>query len=726
MYAQWIASCSNPSIGTQPTTPQSACLTNTATYTVAATGSSLTYQWQKSVSGSGGWSNVSNGTVATFTYSGATTTSLVVSSSATATEYYQCIVSSGACNTTSSVAQFNAISSATSIAPTTTQNLSVSVSGSTLTASEGSTPTSRQWYYGTSTGGPYSSAISGETNPTYTPNFGSAGAYYVVCKSTYGSPCSATITSNEVLINVTSNTITTSTISGSPYCSGVGVSVPFTYSPAGNFPSGGSCTFSAELSDASGSFASATAIGTVVSNASGSQTITATIPGGTTTGTGYRIRVISNSPAVTGTNNGTNLTINTTVTPSVSIASSPAAVLGITTICAGTSVTFTATPTNGGASPTYQWKVNGVNAGSGGNTFTTTTLTNGQTVTCEMTSNATCPSTATVTSNTITMAVNALVTPAVSIASSPAAVSGVTTICSGTTVTFTPTPTNGGASPTYNWWKNGVGTGTNLGTSATYSSPTLADADAIACVMTSNATCPSPTTDTSNTITITNNTPATPTFTTNPNTAALGQTGVVYTVTSVSGVTYNWSYSGTGATITGTGNSVTVDFSTIATSGNIYVVASKSGCLSSPASVAVTVSASAASDIQFNSGSSASNNTNIDYTLYQGTTLTNTGTGASGSVGVMGFTVRDGAGTTDADGLGTDLSAITFSVTNSANIRNARIFNGSSPVGSVVSVSGGNLTFTGLTGLTTTDGGTLALNLRVTFNSTVTDNQKMV
>jgi hypothetical protein len=107
-------------------------------------------------------------------------------------------------------------------------------------------------------------------------------------------------------------------------------------------------------------------------------------------------------------------------------------------------------------------------------------------------------------------------------------------------------------------------TGTNLGTSATYSSPTLADGDAIACVMTSNATCPSPATATSNTITITNNTPATPTFTANPNTVALGQTGVVYTVTSVAGVTYNWSYSGTGATITGTGNSVTVDYATTA------------------------------------------------------------------------------------------------------------------------------------------------------------------
>lgn len=714
-------SCSNPTIGTQPTTPQSACLSNTVTYTVAATGSSLTYQWQKSATGSGGWSNVSNGTVATFTYSGATTVSLVVSSSATATEYYQCIVSSGACNTTSSVAQFSAVSSTTSIAPTTTQNLSVSVSGSTLTVTEGSTPSSRQWYYGTVTGGPYTNAISGATSTTYVPNFGSAGSYFVVCKSTYGSPCSATVTSNEVLINVTANTITTNAISGSPFCSGTSVSVPFTYSPAGNFPGGGSCTFSAELSNASGSFSSPTAIGTIVSDASGSQTISATIPGGTTTGTGYRIRVTSNSPAVTGTDNGTNLTINTTVTPSVSIVSSPAAVSGITTICAGTSVTFTATPTNGGASPTYQWKVNGVNTGTGGTTFTTTTLTNGQTVTCDMTSNATCPSSATVTSNTITMTVNALVTPAVSIAIT----TGTNPLCTGATTVFTATPTNGGASPSYQWKLNGGNVGTN---SVTYSNSALANSDTVSCVMTSNATCPSPTTATSNQITITNNTPATPNFSVFTNSVALGQTGVAYTVTNVSGVTYNWSYSGTGATgVTGTTNTISVDYATTASSsGTLSVTASKSGCTSSAATQTITVSASAASDIQFNSGSSASSNTNIDYTLYQGTTLTNTGTGASGSIGVMGFTVRDGGGTTDADALGTDLSAITFSVTNSANIRNARIFNGSSPVGSVVSVSGGNLTFTGLTGLTTTDGGTLALNLRVTFNSTVTDNQKMV
>lgn len=68
-----------------------------------------------------------------------------------------------------------------------------------------------------------------------------------------------------------------------------------------------------------------------------------------------------------------------------------------------------------------------------------------------------------------------------------------------------------------------------------------------------------------------------------------GGTGYVYTVPFVSGVTYNWSYSGTGHTITGTGNSVTVGFSADATSGTLSVTATNA-CGTSPArSVSITV-----------------------------------------------------------------------------------------------------------------------------------------
>lgn len=56
---------------------------------------------------------------------------------------------------------------------------------------------------------------------------------------------------------------------------------------------------------------------------------------------------------------------------------------------AGESVTFTATPVNGGASPVYQWRVNGVVAGSGLATYTYVPA-NHDTVTCLMTSNLAC------------------------------------------------------------------------------------------------------------------------------------------------------------------------------------------------------------------------------------------------------------------------------------------------------------------------------------------------
>ncbi len=156
--------------------------------------------------------------------------------------------------------------------------------------------------------------------------------------------------------------------------------------------------------------------------------------------------------------------------------------------CSGQSLTFTATPDNGGTSPTYQWYLNGapVNLETGV-TYTSTTLTN-ETVTCIMTSGS-------VTSNAIVISLTTGIVPAVS----TAVTSGSNPTCAGASITFTATPTSGGTAPAYQWKVDGVNVGTN---SATYTSTALTNGQTVTCVMTSNLSCASPTTATSNTTTI--------------------------------------------------------------------------------------------------------------------------------------------------------------------------------------------------------------------------------
>ncbi|MBS1643842.1 MAG: immunoglobulin domain-containing protein, partial [Bacteroidetes bacterium] len=106
--------------------------------------------------------------------------------------------------------------------------------------------------------------------------------------------------------------------------------------------------------------------------------------------------------------NKATVNVNPNLPVSVTISSNDADNI----ICSGTSVTFTANVVNGGTTPAYQWKLNGANVGTNSATFTTSTLTNGQTVTCVVTSNATCATGSPATSNGITTTVNA--TPQVS------------------------------------------------------------------------------------------------------------------------------------------------------------------------------------------------------------------------------------------------------------------------------------------------------------------------
>jgi len=192
------------------------------------------------------------------------------------------------------------------IMPAGSQSLLTGTLGTTLTVTETPAASSREWLYSTTSGGSYTAFSPVETGTTYQPIFNSPGTYYIVCRSVING---LTATSNEVVVSVGSVNITTGTVAGSPFefsasSPDASVNVPFTVSTAFNAGN----IFTAQLSDANGSFATATTIGTLTSMASG--TISATIPSSTATGNGYLVRVIGSDPAILGSDNGTALVID--------------------------------------------------------------------------------------------------------------------------------------------------------------------------------------------------------------------------------------------------------------------------------------------------------------------------------------------------------------------------------------------------------------------------------
>ena len=178
-------------------------------------------------------------------------------------------------------------------------------------------------------------------------------------------------TTNLIVIPAASNTISTSAISGSPFCSDqLGVSIPYTVT--GTFNTGN--IFSAQMSDATGSFTAPTTIGSLTSTVAGTILSNSALPN--IAGSAYRIRVVSSNPVTTGTNNGTNLSViakpttsNAGIDQSVCAstatlaANSPTVGTGSWTVISGSgSVTTASSPSSGvtgltvGAN-TFVWKI---------------------------------------------------------------------------------------------------------------------------------------------------------------------------------------------------------------------------------------------------------------------------------------------------------------------------------------------------------------------------------
>jgi hypothetical protein len=165
--------------------------------------------------------------------------------------------------------------------------------------------------------------------------------------------------------------------------------------------------------------------------------------------------------------------------PTVAIAVSG----GSNPSCAGIPVTFTATTTYPGEAPSYQWKVNGTTVGTNSAVYSSSSFTDGQTVTCIVTSSIACLANSKDTSNAIT--VHVIPTggiPAVSIG----IVKGANPQCLGDTTVFKATVANA-ANISYQWKVNGSNVGTN---SDSYSTTTLTNGQTVTCNITSVPVCP--------------------------------------------------------------------------------------------------------------------------------------------------------------------------------------------------------------------------------------------
>ena len=535
-----------PSISGQPT-DQTTCAGTAKTFSVTATGTSRTYQWQYSPDNVG-WTNVANGTPANITYANTTTATLTVTPAAAAangTYYYRCVVSVSGCSSINS----NSATLTVSATPTTAnagadQTICTTTASVTLAAN---TPAAGK---GTGTwsvvSGPNTSLtqFSNINSPTatFTPA-GGAGTYVLRWTISNGA-CTASTDNVNIIVNaapvINSQPNNQTTCAGTAKTFGVTLSAgtsptyQWQYSPnnvawsnvANGTPAnityggatGATLTVTPSAAAASGTYyyrciVSVNGCSAVTSNFATltvniNATITLTSAAGTNaqtvcqntpiinityaiggSGTGASITsgsfpagvagnysagvfTISGTPTAAGTFNYTITAMGQctqgTASGTITVTAGPTGAFTATEtsgtanndniICTGAAVIFTA-PSGYGA---YTFYVNGikVQGPNTSNTYSTSTLNNGDQVTVDVANAANCGATF----GPITITVNPLPTATLVADKNP--------VCAGDLVTFTATGGTG-----YNFKVNGLSR--QSGASATFATTTLANNDAV-------------------------------------------------------------------------------------------------------------------------------------------------------------------------------------------------------------------------------------------------------
>ncbi len=214
-------------------------------------------------------------------------------------------------------------------------------------------------------------------------------------------------------------------------------------------------------------------------------------------------------------------------------------------VCNGDTVTFRAAPVNGGATPSFEFLINGISVQNGLiDSLLTDTLSNGSSVQVILTTSQACSSPAVDTAS-LFMSVSGSLVPQVTI-------SPDTSVCAGSLVTLTAFPVNGGTTPDYQWYANGNPVAG--ATSSSYSFVVTPPDTVISIEMFSSFSCVSPSVaiDTSTVNILQNISPLVTIVASPPGTVCAGDT-VTYTARQTNGGTlpqFQWFVNGVGTAVT--------------------------------------------------------------------------------------------------------------------------------------------------------------------------------
>ena len=435
------------------------CAGTSTSFTVAATGSTLTYQWQVSTDGGATWTNLTN--VAPYSNVTATTMNITATPAGLNGNQYRCVVSS-ACSPLNSIAAVLTVNSPPTISNQpanstvcagNTATFSVTATGGGLTYQWQESIDGGANYNNLANVAPYSGVTTATLSISPTTLVMNNFRYRVVVTGA----CPSAATSTGAILTVGTAMNITSQPSSSTICAGATTSFAIT-------TSGTVISYQWQESTNGGSTWNNISNGGIYS---GATTNTLTLTGVLASMNTYQYRAVVTGACPAINSNPATLTVNT----APNITSQPSS----STVCATQNTAYTAAVT--GTSLTYQWQVsttgcagaftNLVNGAPYSGVTTATLTITGATAAMNgyayrLVVNGTCAPAAT--SSCVTLTVNT----AVGITSQP----GNNTVCAGATASFSVAAS--GTSPTYQWQEStdGGATWNNISNGGVYSGAT--------------------------------------------------------------------------------------------------------------------------------------------------------------------------------------------------------------------------------------------------------------